>query len=176
MSHCGNCSHGCCCYCTRVGCGFCNNKKCGDPKYYKKHYVCFTCKIGWKHSEKKAPNDPDDAFWDSDPSRCSKCCKNGTEVGKCIRIPATNKHKDWQVLEQVHFSIKSPEFMTASIKTIAHEITKNGFVKFLDELVHKPKSNFWLPTKMYEFANWKEEMIKKRDTSLCVIKYINRYG
>lgn len=158
MSHCGNCNHGCCCYCTRPGCGFCHDKKCSDPKYYKNHYVCFTCKTSWKHSEEKESTLAVDKFWIYEPSRCHSCRKQGTEVGKCIRIPAMNKHKEWYVLERVHIAVNSSEFKTAPIGTIAHKITKDGFVKYLDSSVHKERSNFWLPTKTYQFDDWMADM------------------
>lgn len=167
MSHCGNCTHGCCCYCTRENCGLCRRNHDGGYKkcaytYYKSHYICLTCRRGWKRGEVKQPGSEESKFWEYTPSRCSICKQNGIEVSKVIAIPASHKTGQWQILTSIFEFVETVEFKRAKANTIANAITAQGFHKFLDAQVHRTKgNNFWLPKKKYELLPWKTYMLTK---------------
>ena len=107
MCDCDNCS-GCCCRCE---CRYCRNPVSAGSKLlesvYRRKYVCFDCKIGWKNQQIQVTRGSNEYIVETNPTikkrivikrdvpRCRGCSKDGISVGRDAHIPKPKDTKGW---------------------------------------------------------------------------------
>ena len=99
-SSCG-CPHcSCCCSCK---CRFCRStqRESFEPRAklpYSEHFVCWSCKRGWKTKHQSEEEEEKDFKG----SRCPKCAADGSPVGFDFRLPKRSDNKAWSLAHKIY--------------------------------------------------------------------------
>ena len=74
--------------------------------FYKKHYLCLDCRVGWKSKYDLVLRPSvdgaqlQDVWTEFRGGRCPRCGIDGDEVGRDFRVPKRTDKKAWKQLEQ----------------------------------------------------------------------------
>lgn len=161
MISCRNCSYGCCCICYNPECYLCKDNRCRFLTY-PDHYVCFSCRRGWKMGGDKYwhdPNVPEDfpyrKLGDRNPT-CSQCQQEGTVVSPTFRLPKRHDKEGWEVL-QIMF--QKNNFGECKKNTLGY--FWNFFFGCTVHLPQEISSLIWYPSRKSECNDWLKYMSTK---------------
>lgn len=164
--YCGNCLHGCCCYCENKNCYYCrdygeymDSRNC--KKYYNwSKYVCFECKRGWSVNREKYVKKIKEIYdkigknvsykW-KECCYCSRCNKKAQRVSVSVRYPKKNDKKGWKLLEKLISCEDLRKCKKGTLGCLWYELGGLGcFLHKKDEV----RKLIWVPKHINQYDDW----------------------
>jgi hypothetical protein len=107
------------CTCGRFNrkCHYCRKKE----TFYRRHYICLDCCIGWKSkyeinlkptvdaAQLQEYRKIDDPIINYKGPRCTKCSKDADEVGRDFKVPKQSDKKAWKELQELKIFYEKTE-------------------------------------------------------------------